>query len=76
MIDEVGCVAFGAEAANLFFQLVSIRYEKFSIILTSNLPDRWGQVFGEATIASAMIAWMVHHADAMPSRWQFPASQL
>ncbi|WP_375538491.1 ATP-binding protein [Mycolicibacterium sp. CBMA 234] len=38
MIDEVGCVPFGTEAANLFFQLVSTRYEKFSIILTSNLP--------------------------------------
>ncbi|GFG63245.1 hypothetical protein MKUB_07350 [Mycobacterium kubicae] len=57
---------FDTEAANLFFQLVSTRYEKSSIILTSNLPfSRWGQVFGEATIASAMIDRIVHHADVI-----------
>ena len=66
MIDEVGYIPFDTEAANLFFQLVSTRYEKSSIILTSNLPfSRWGQVFGEATIASAMIDRIVHHADVI-----------
>ena len=43
VIDEVGYIPFDTEAANLFFQLVSTRYEKSSIILTSNLPfSRWG----------------------------------
>jgi len=66
VIDEVGYIPFDTEAANLFFQLVSTRYEKSSIILTSNLPfSRWGQVFGEATIASAMIDRIVHHADVI-----------
>ena len=66
VIDEVGYIPFEPEAANLFFQLVSTRYEKSSIILTSNLPfSRWGQVFGEATIASAMIDRIVHHADVI-----------
>lgn len=66
IIDEVGYIPFDTEAANLFFQLVSTRYEKSSIILTSNLPfSRWGQVFGEATIASAMIDRIVHHADVI-----------
>ena len=42
IIDEVGYIPFDTEAANLFFQLVSTRYEKSSIILTSNLPlSRW-----------------------------------
>jgi len=42
------------------------RYEKSSIILTSNPPfSRWDQVFGEATIASAMIDRIVHHADVI-----------
>ncbi len=42
VIDEVGYIPFDTEAANLFFQLVSTRYEKSSIILTSNLPfSRW-----------------------------------
>ena len=62
----MGYIPFDTEAANLFFQLVSTRYEKSSIILTSNLPfSRWGQVFGEATIASAMIDRIVHHADVI-----------
>lgn len=66
VIDEVGYIPFEPEAANLFFQLVSTRYEKSSIILTSNLPfSRWGQVFGEVTIASAMIDRIVHHADVI-----------
>ncbi len=48
------------------WKLVSTRYEKSSIILTSNLPfSRWGQVFGEATIASAMIDGIVHPADVI-----------
>jgi DNA replication protein DnaC len=66
VIDEVGYIPFDTEAANLFFQLVSSRYEKSSIVLTSNLPfSRWGEVFGEATIASAMIDRIVHHADVI-----------
>ena len=66
VIDEVGYIPFDTEAANLFFRLISTRYEKSLIILTSNLPfSRWGQVFGEATIASAMIDRIVHHADVI-----------
>mgnify|MGYP000132536537 CR=1 FL=1 len=66
IIDEIGYLPFDSDTANLFFQLVSTRYEKSSIILTSNLPfSRWGQVFGEATIASAMIDRIVHHADVI-----------
>ena len=41
-IDEVGYIPFDTEAANLFFQLVSTRYERSSIILTSNLPFTLG----------------------------------
>ena len=63
-IDEVGYLPFEQEAANLFFQLVSTRYEKASLILTSNLPfARWGEVFGDVTIAAAMIDRIVHHAE-------------
>lgn len=56
VIDEVGYLPFDADAANLFFQLVASRYENSSIILTSNLPfSRWGEVFGDQAVASAMI---------------------
>jgi hypothetical protein len=45
-IDEVGYIPFEPEAANLFFQLVSSRYERASLIVTSNKPfGRWGEVF-------------------------------
>jgi DNA replication protein DnaC len=56
IIDEVGYIPFEAEAANLFFQLVSSRYERASVIVNSNKPfGRWGEVFGDATVAAAMI---------------------
>ena len=49
VIDEVGYIPFEAEAANLFFQLVASRYERASVIVTSNKPfGRWGEVFGDA----------------------------
>jgi DNA replication protein DnaC len=66
VIDEVGYIPFEAEAANLFFQLVSSRYERASVIVTSNKPfGRWGEVFGDATVAAAMIDRLVHHADVV-----------
>jgi DNA replication protein DnaC len=46
------------------FQLVSSRYEHASVILTSNLRfSGWGDVFGDQTVAAAMIDRIVHHAD-------------
>jgi DNA replication protein DnaC len=66
IIDEVGYIPFEAEAANLFFQLISARYERASVIVTSNKPfGRWGEVFGDATVAAAMIDRLVHHADVL-----------
>ena len=66
VVDEVGYVPFEAEAANLFFPLVSSRYERASVIVTSNKPfGRWGEVFGDATVAAAMIDRLVHHAEVV-----------
>ncbi|HZR13153.1 MAG TPA: IS21-like element helper ATPase IstB [Acidimicrobiia bacterium] len=66
VIDEVGYIPFEAEAANLFFQLVSARYERASVIVTSNKPfGRWGETFGDATVAAAMIDRLVHHAEVI-----------
>ncbi len=63
IIDEVGYIPFDGEAANLFFQLVSSRYERASMIVTSNKPfGRCGEVFGDATVAAATIDRLVHHA--------------
>src|SRR6201988_972669 len=64
VVDEVGYIPFESEAANLFFQLVSARYERASLILTSNKPfGRWGGVFGEAVVPAAIMDSLVHHAQ-------------
>ena len=64
VVDEVGYIPFEAEAANLFFQLVSSRYERASMIVTSNkMFGRWGEVFGDEIVAAAMIDRLVHHAE-------------
>ena len=66
VIDEVGYIPFDTEAANLFFQLVSSRYERASLIVTSNKPfGRWGEVFGDEVVAAAMIDRLVHHAEVI-----------
>ena len=66
IIDEVGYIPFDAEAANLFFQLVSSRYERGSVIVTSNKPfTAWGEIFGDPVVAAAMIDRLVHHAQIL-----------
>lgn len=67
VVDEVGYIPLEAEAANLFFQFVASRYERASIIVTSNKPfARWGEVFGDPSVAAAMIDRLVHHAEVIP----------
>jgi len=66
IIDEVGYIPFQGEAANLFFQLVSSRYERASVIVNSNKAfSQWGEVFGDDTVAAAMIDRLVHHAEVI-----------
>jgi DNA replication protein DnaC len=66
VVDEVGYIPFEPEAANLFFQLVSSRYERASLIVTSNKPfGRWGEVFGDDVAAAAMIDRLVRHAEVV-----------
>ena len=66
VVDEVGYIPFEPESANLFFQLVSSRYERASLIVTSNKPfGRWGEVFGDEVVAAAMIDRLVHHAEVI-----------
>ncbi len=64
IVDEVGYLPFEQDAANLFFQLVSSRYEHASLILTSNLSFGWGGAPGDQ-VAAAMIDRIVHHADVL-----------
>ncbi len=66
VVDEVGHIPIEPEAANLFFQLVSARYERASLLVTSDKPfGRWGEVFGDDVVAAAMIDRLVHHAEVI-----------
>ncbi len=64
IIDEIGYLPFGREEANLFFQVIAKRYERGSIVLTSNLPfAQWASAFAEdATLTAAMLDRLLHHA--------------
>ncbi len=65
-MDEVGYVPFDPEAAKLMFLLVSSRYERASVVMTSNKPfSAWGEVFGDDVVATAMIDRLVHHAEIL-----------
>ena len=62
--DEVGYIPFDPQAANLMFMLVARRYERASLIVTSNKPfSAWGEIFGDDAVAIAKIDRHVHHAE-------------
>jgi DNA replication protein DnaC len=64
IVDEVGYIPFDPQAANLMFMLVSRRYERAAMIVTSNKPfSGWGEIFGDDVVAAAMIDRLVHHAE-------------
>ena len=67
IIDEIGYLPFGREQANLFFQVVAQRYERGSLILTSNLAfGSWDQAFaGDAVLTAAMLDRILHHATVV-----------
>lgn len=66
VLDEVGYLAFDKRNADLLFQVVCRRYEKKSLVLTTNLAFRdWPTIFPNATCATALIDRVVHHADVI-----------
>jgi DNA replication protein DnaC len=67
IIDEIGYLPMSREQANLFFQVVAKRYERGSLILTSNLGfAQWDQTFaGDATLTAAMLDRLLHHAHVV-----------
>ncbi len=63
VVDEVGYLPLERQAANLLFALVSRRYERGSIIITSNRGfEQWAEILGDAMVAAALIDRLVHHA--------------
>jgi DNA replication protein DnaC len=66
IIDEIGYLPLSRDEASLFFRLVNRRYERASLILTSNKSFAdWGEVFGEQVIATAILDRLLHHATTI-----------
>jgi DNA replication protein DnaC len=66
VLDEVGYLAFDNRNADLLFQVVSRRYERKSLVLTTNLAFKdWASIFPNATCATALIDRIIHHADVI-----------
>ena len=69
IIDELGYLPFEPNAAHLFFQLVSRRYERGSMMITSNRAvGEWGTVFGDPVVATAILDRLLHHSHVITIR--------
>jgi len=69
IVDELGYLPFEPDAAHLFFQLVSRRYERGSMLITSNRAvGEWGTVFGDAVVATAILDRLLHHSHVLTIR--------
>jgi DNA replication protein DnaC len=66
IIDEIGYIPIDRHGAHLFFQLVSRRYEKGALILTSNRSfSQWNEIFGDPVIATAILDRILHHSTTI-----------
>ena len=69
IIDELGYLPFETNAAHLFFQLVSRRYERGSQLITSNRSvGEWGTVFSDPVVATAILDRLLHHSQVLTIR--------
>ena len=63
IIDELGYLKMTRQSAELFFKLVAKRYEKGSIIVTSNKAfEQWGEIFMDDIVAAAILDRLLHHS--------------
>ena len=63
IIDEIGYLPVDHQGSNLFFQLIARRYMNKSTIVTTNMPfSRWGEVFSDNTLASAVLDRLLHYS--------------
>jgi DNA replication protein DnaC len=66
VIDELGYLSYDSRNADLLYQALSLRYEKKSLVLTTNLAfSAWPSIFPSATSATALIDRVVHHAEVI-----------
>lgn len=63
IIDEMGFLPIDSEGANMLFQLINKRYENHSTIITTNKPfGKWHEIFGDVTLANAILDRLLHHS--------------
>lgn len=66
IIDELGYLPIDKEDSNMFFQLIDMRYEKKSTIITTNINfNEWDGIFYDAIVASAILDRVLHHANVV-----------
>ena len=67
LLDEVGYLPIDQRGADLLFQVISARYERGSIVLTTNKPiKQWATIFnGDSTITSAVLDRLLHHSETV-----------
>ena len=66
VIDELGYLPFERRSAHLFFQLVSRRYERGSMLITTNQAViQWGSIFGDEVLAAAILDRLLHHSHTL-----------
>jgi DNA replication protein DnaC len=66
IIDELGYLPFERRSAHLFFQLVARRYERGSMLITTNqVVTQWGAVFGDDVLAAAILDRLLHHSHTL-----------
>jgi len=66
VVDELGYLPFEKRAAHLFFQLVAKRYERGSLLITTNqVVTQWGAVFGDDVLAAAILDRLLHHSHTL-----------
>ena len=66
VLDEVGYLPLSRPEANMVFQLISRRYERGSVICTSNKAfGEWGSVFGDDVLAAAILDRLLHHCEVV-----------
>ena len=66
IIDELGFVPLSKTGAELLFELISQRYERGSILITSNLPfDEWTETFGSERLTGALLDRLTHHVTIL-----------
>jgi DNA replication protein DnaC len=69
IVDELGYLPFEPNAAHLFYQLVARRYERGSVLVTSNRSvGEWGTVFGDPVVATAILDRLLHHSQVVTIR--------